>query len=245
VLWSPVGAPAGVPGPRRNADECDAGWFAPVATRRRPIFGDIYRLRRPPWYFPGCAPGPQAGPSSPPGPGAATAPLAGPWPPCPRLQGLCRPPIPTCGALSRPGHGPSRPQDDGRGREAVPSLAPPPSPAVTAQLAKQCTTGAHCRRGHFRTANRCVREGRTCRTRFAARSEINYFLVITESGYSGLLNVTMATAIMASPMTATIPRHTPIGTAQPPQVRPGTRACMADGGRSRWVNTACRMGYTT
>jgi len=38
VLWSPVGAPAGVPGPRRNADECDAGWFAPVATRRRSIF---------------------------------------------------------------------------------------------------------------------------------------------------------------------------------------------------------------
>jgi hypothetical protein len=38
VLWSPVGAPAGVPGPRRNADDCDAGWFAPVATRRRPIF---------------------------------------------------------------------------------------------------------------------------------------------------------------------------------------------------------------
>jgi hypothetical protein len=29
---------AGVPGPRRNADECDAGWFAPVATRRRPMF---------------------------------------------------------------------------------------------------------------------------------------------------------------------------------------------------------------
>src|ERR1035438_9975192 len=27
---------AGVPGPRRNADERDAGWFAPVATRRRP-----------------------------------------------------------------------------------------------------------------------------------------------------------------------------------------------------------------
>ncbi len=29
------GTTAGVPGPRRNADECDAGWFAPVATRRR------------------------------------------------------------------------------------------------------------------------------------------------------------------------------------------------------------------
>jgi len=41
VLWSPVGAPAGVPGPRRNADECDAGWFAPVATRRRPMFADL------------------------------------------------------------------------------------------------------------------------------------------------------------------------------------------------------------
>src|SRR6266851_1203007 len=45
VLWSPVGAPAGVPGPRRNADECDAGWFAPVATRRRP------NLRWPPASF--------------------------------------------------------------------------------------------------------------------------------------------------------------------------------------------------
>src|SRR5215469_8642195 len=69
-------------------------------------------------------------------------------------------------------------------------------------------------------------------------------LVITESGYSGLLNVTMATPIMTSPMTATIPRHSPIGTTQPPQVRPGDRACMADGGRLRWVNTACLMGYT-
>jgi hypothetical protein len=40
VLWSPAGAPiAGVPGPRRSADECDAGWFAPVATRRRSMFG--------------------------------------------------------------------------------------------------------------------------------------------------------------------------------------------------------------
>src|SRR5580693_1140604 len=29
-------AAAGVPGPRRNADDRDAGWFAPVATRRRP-----------------------------------------------------------------------------------------------------------------------------------------------------------------------------------------------------------------
>src|ERR1017187_7029706 len=33
------GTVAGVPGPRRTADECDAGWFAPVATRRRSIPG--------------------------------------------------------------------------------------------------------------------------------------------------------------------------------------------------------------
>jgi hypothetical protein len=46
VLWSPVGAPAGVPGPRRNADDCDAGWFAPVATRRRPIFGALWAPSR-------------------------------------------------------------------------------------------------------------------------------------------------------------------------------------------------------
>src|SRR5579859_447654 len=45
VLWSPVGAPAGVPGPRRNADDCDAGWFAPVATRRRPMLRPL-GLRR-------------------------------------------------------------------------------------------------------------------------------------------------------------------------------------------------------
>ena len=32
------GTVAGVPGPRRSADERDAGWFAPVATRRRPLF---------------------------------------------------------------------------------------------------------------------------------------------------------------------------------------------------------------
>src|SRR5580693_2797589 len=32
---------AGVPGPRRNADDRDAGWFAPVATRRRPIFAAL------------------------------------------------------------------------------------------------------------------------------------------------------------------------------------------------------------
>src|SRR5580693_10607177 len=32
---------AGVPGPRRNADDRDAGWFAPVATRRRPNFAGL------------------------------------------------------------------------------------------------------------------------------------------------------------------------------------------------------------
>src|ERR1700761_7658841 len=36
------GTVAGVPGPRRSADERDAGWFAPVATRRRPF---VYKYR--------------------------------------------------------------------------------------------------------------------------------------------------------------------------------------------------------
>lgn len=40
-------ATAGVPGPRRNADDCDAGWFAPVATRRRPVLRRFWRLS--PW----------------------------------------------------------------------------------------------------------------------------------------------------------------------------------------------------
>jgi hypothetical protein len=37
------GTAAGVPGPRRNADDRDAGWFAPVATRRRPMLGPFSR----------------------------------------------------------------------------------------------------------------------------------------------------------------------------------------------------------
>jgi hypothetical protein len=54
VLWSPAGAPiAGVPGPRRSADECDAGWFAPVATRRRFMFGGL----RPPSRWLAVLPG--------------------------------------------------------------------------------------------------------------------------------------------------------------------------------------------
>jgi hypothetical protein len=58
---------AGVPGPRRSADECDAGWFAPVATRRRSSFsgklllprGDrprrAHARRQPPGQRPGFA----------------------------------------------------------------------------------------------------------------------------------------------------------------------------------------------
>src|SRR5580658_8749724 len=69
VLWSPAGAPtAGVPGPRRSADECDAGWFAPVATRRRSIFAvRWYRSRT----LAGCTGTPQA-PQSPGAPSAGS-----------------------------------------------------------------------------------------------------------------------------------------------------------------------------
>src|ERR1700683_1114793 len=62
---------AGVPGPRRNADDRDAGWFAPVAPRRRPIFAAL------------CAASPMArsacpGGRPPGGPPAARAALAAP-----------------------------------------------------------------------------------------------------------------------------------------------------------------------
>ncbi len=88
VLWSPVGAPAGVPGPRRNADECDAGWFAPVATRRRPnLRRPLGRLRHGSQCFSGGIP---------PGPPVA---LSGRW----AAGGAChlrRLGVGTCGVMS-------------------------------------------------------------------------------------------------------------------------------------------------
>jgi hypothetical protein len=47
---------AGVPGPRRNADECDAGWFAPVATRRRSTLRAFWALAGGSQCFPGGIP---------------------------------------------------------------------------------------------------------------------------------------------------------------------------------------------
>jgi hypothetical protein len=247
VLWSPVGAPAGVPGPRRNADECDAGWFAPVATRRRPIFGGFWPTSPRLAAFPrGVSPAPGADPSSPLGPWAShhhpafgsLATLSSPPAPLPPPHPHRWRPVPagprpapthemTSAAGSRPAPCPATfPGRHGATRYAIHNrcaLAPRPFPDP-----KQVCSG-----------------GPNLRTSFVTRSDINYFLVITESRYSGLLNVTMATAIMTSPMTATIPRHRPIGTTQPPHVRPGDRACRAARGRPRWANTACLMGYTT
>jgi hypothetical protein len=115
------GTVAGVPGPRRSADECDAGWFAPVATRRRPFFSV----------------------------GSAT---------CGRAQ-------------------------------SIPAIAGP--------------------------------------------------------AYSVLRNWAIAIAIIASPMTATIPSDSHPGTAHPPQVSPGVSRCCATAGTLRWLSTACRIGPTT
>ena len=70
VLWSPVGAPAGVPGPRRNADDCDAGWFAPVATRRRSIFSAFQAPS--PWLAVSPGGRPPEPPDGPPAPQAFT-----------------------------------------------------------------------------------------------------------------------------------------------------------------------------
>jgi hypothetical protein len=89
VLWSPVGAPAGVPGPRRNADECDAGWFAPVATRRRPNLRRPLGLLR---YGSRCFSG-----GIPPGPPVA---LSGRWA-AGRACHLRRLGVGTCGVMSQ------------------------------------------------------------------------------------------------------------------------------------------------
>ena len=64
-------------------------------------------------------------------------------------------------------------------------------------------------------------------------------------GYSGLLNVAMATAIMPRPMAATMPSDRAIGTVQPPQVMPGDSAWTAAGLSDKWSSTACRIGPTT
>jgi hypothetical protein len=110
VLWSPVGAPAGVPGPRRNADDCDAGWFAPVATRRRPNARPLRGLASGSRCLPGgttprnppmgrhlrnassCGPGGGRVPSRPGGPleGPGTCRHTGPAPP-PHRPGTCGP----------------------------------------------------------------------------------------------------------------------------------------------------------
>src|SRR5689334_13388838 len=50
------GTTAGVSGPRRDADECDAGWFAPVATRRRSMLGPFWALAGGSQCFPGGHP---------------------------------------------------------------------------------------------------------------------------------------------------------------------------------------------
>src|SRR5215469_4023423 len=63
--------------------------------------------------------------------------------------------------------------------------------------------------------------------------------------YSGLLNVTMATAIIPRPMAATIARDSGIGTGQPSQVMLGESTCSAIGLSDKWLNTACRIGPTT
>ena len=100
MLWSPVGAPAGVPGPRRNADECDAGWFAPVATRRRPICG---ALRAPSLRFAvfpgGTTPGTPGWDAYPRCPSATALVRGSPSRPCARL-GLMVCPDTSVGRLS-------------------------------------------------------------------------------------------------------------------------------------------------
>src|SRR6185437_4510299 len=70
---------AGVPGPRRNADERDAGWFAPVATRRRTMLGAFLPLANGSQCSSGGRPpGPPGRPSV--GGGARRGPSSRRWP---------------------------------------------------------------------------------------------------------------------------------------------------------------------
>ena len=120
-------------------------------------------------------------------------------------------------------------------RAAVPGRVPAASLGNT-------EPGVTTRSGHFRSQSiaRSVWPNRQVK-----RVPYLLFLSYLRANYSGLLNVTMATPIMTSPMTATIPSDKPIGTTQPPHVMPGDRACMASSLRFRWVNTAWRIGPTT
>jgi hypothetical protein len=228
VLWSPVGAPAGVPGPRRNADECDAGWFAPVATRRRSMFA----ARRPAHL--GLAVQFRGDPGTPhwlrprdhgARRGNVAARQGDPKEPGPARAGFLR----AAGALEAAAAGTCRrsPVTPHRRRRS--------GPVVRGGRGKR-----HAGVFPGRLASRCS-VGQNCFYQQTVLTLLNPF----PGYYSGLLNVTMATPIMVRPITSTMVRDSHIGTTQPPQVIPGDSACMATGSRFRWLNTACRIGPTT
>src|SRR4029077_16859815 len=74
-------------------------------------------------------------------------------------------------------------------------------------------------------------------------------LLIKGPGHSVRLNSRMATDIMTSPITATMPSENHNGTTQPPQVISGARwvfrMAATCGGTLRWLKTRCRIGPTT
>ncbi len=63
-----------------------------------------------------------------------------------------------------------------------------------------------------------------------------------QSCYSVFRNSAIAMVIMAKPITATMPRATPSGTVQLPQVMFGASRCTALAGSARWLKTLWRIG---
>ena len=218
VLWSPAGAPiAGVPGPRRSADECDAGWFAPVATRRRSMFGGL----RPPsrrlavdWRYlrsPPCA--------------ALT---------CPRAATLARP---VGSGVALPRTAASAGNSPASSHEKLSSQLTPACALARISLsrARASTGGTAGRRpDRFVWSGRvpagappriCLQSARLTAAQGAAAS---WQKPVPGDNYSVLLNSAIATAIITRPMTATMPSDSHSGTAQPAQVMLGRQVSVED-----------------
>lgn len=78
----------------------------------------------------------------------------------------------------------------------------------------------------------------------ASRGALRLTRPAPRTAYSTRRNSAMATPSATRPMTATTASSSSGGTVQLPHVSPGARAVWTPAGRSRWANTARRMGST-
>ncbi len=226
------GTTAGVPGPRRNADECDAGWFAPVATRRRSMLGLFGPSPKARSIFPEDTPGPRV------------ALCSGLFGPSPKARSIF--PGDTPGAPGRPMLGPLWALAESS--QYFPGDTPGPRVALCSRVlgSSECfpvgVTPDLC------GAKRCgealgVLWRCECFALVLGRSR-GAGPACSVGRYSVLRNSMIATMSIPRPMAATMASDSHTGTGQPAQVMPGASWCMASGLRFRWLNTACRIGST-